>query len=161
MADHHSDIPGEEGSGHPSTMHPEAEGQGRARLPPVGAPLPFSERYQFVEVLGEGGLSVVSLAVDLVLERRVAIKELRPRYADHNELRLRFDREARTTASLELPGVPPVYDAGQHPDGRPWYSMRHIEGETLAQAAAHAGLPRLARAIAEACRTVEQAHRAG
>ena len=61
-------------------------------------------------------------------------KELQAYHAHDPQSQSRFLREARVTGRLEHPGIVPVYGLGRHADGRPYYAMRFIEGETLKQA---------------------------
>lgn len=79
----------------------------------------------------KGGLGEVHVAWDRELGREVALKEIRPEYADKEQARIRFIREAEVNANLEHPGIVPVYALGTHPDGRPYYAMRFVQGETL------------------------------
>jgi tetratricopeptide (TPR) repeat protein/tRNA A-37 threonylcarbamoyl transferase component Bud32 len=81
-----------------------------------------------------GGLGEVFVAYDEELHREVALKEIQPRYADYADSRARFLLEAEVTGRLEHPGVVPVYGLGSHPDGRPFYAMRFIKGDTLKDA---------------------------
>ena len=74
------------------------------------------------------------LARDSELQREVAIKEIQPRFAELAEQRARFLLEAEVTGNLEHPGVVPVYSLGTNADGRPYYAMRFIRGESLAVA---------------------------
>jgi PAS domain S-box-containing protein len=73
----------------------------------------------------------VFVAVDEELAREVALKEIQGRYADNPLSRTRFIREAEVTGQLEHPNIVPVYGLGTYPDGRPYYAMRFIKGETL------------------------------
>lgn len=61
----------------------------------------------------------------------MALKEIKESYADHPEHRARFLLEAEVTGCLEHPGVVPIYGLGRDLDGRPYYAMRFIEGESL------------------------------
>lgn len=88
-------------------------------------------RYHSIALLARGGLGEVYTAHDEELHRRVALKQLQARFADDPESRMRFLREATITGRLEHPGVVPVYGLSQYPDGRPFYAMRLIQGETL------------------------------
>ncbi|HEX8202772.1 MAG TPA: hypothetical protein VF590_20005, partial [Isosphaeraceae bacterium] len=98
------------------------------------------DRFRATRLHARGGLGEIFLARDEVMERDVALKEIQPRYADHAESRARFLREAKITGSLEHPGVVPIYALGHQPDGRPYYTMRFIDGESLRQSiAAHHG----------------------
>ena len=76
------------------------------------------------------------LAKDGELNREVAIKEIQRRFADDAEGRQRFRHEAEVTGKLEHPGIVPVYGFGQYEDGRPYYAMRFIRGNSLQQAIA-------------------------
>ena len=65
------------------------------------------------------------------LNREVALKEIRPLFADEPRHRSRFVFEAEITGGLEHPGIVPVYGLGHTPDGRPYYAMRFIKGQSL------------------------------
>src|SRR5215470_16221118 len=78
--------------------------------------------------LGRGGMGRVVAAVDTRLEREVAIKQALGDDIDAT----RFEREARITAQLEHASIVPVHDAGRDEHGRPYYVMRRIAGEPLA-----------------------------
>ena len=93
-------------------------------------------RFRVIRSHARGGLGEVSVAQDVELNRSVALKEIRSEWVDDLELRSRFLREAEITASLQHPGVVPVYAAGQYGDDRPYYAMRFIEGSSLADAVA-------------------------
>ncbi len=74
------------------------------------------------------------MALDSELNREVALKELRPERADDPDSRARFLLEAEVTGRLEHPGVVPVYGLGCDAEGRPFYAMRLVKGETLKEA---------------------------
>src|SRR5262245_46425245 len=114
-----------------------------ATLPHVPATTPDGGRYRFLRPHARGGLGEVSVALDQELHREVALKEIQPRFADDAESRGRFVQEAEITGGLEHPGIVPVYGLGTYADGRPFYAMRFIQGETLKDAARklHAGAP--------------------
>ena len=89
-------------------------------------------RYRPLELLGRGGMGVVWLAEDGVLNRKVALKILD--IADEQGvLAERLALEAQTLASLEHPGIVPVHDAGTLADGGVFYCMKYVQGETLEQ----------------------------
>jgi serine/threonine protein kinase len=94
-------------------------------------------------------MGVVYLAEDRELGRRVALKVL-------NRTGL---EEARMLASLEHPGIVPVYDSGTMPDGRVYYAMRLIDGVRLDQY--RDALPGLLRVFERICETVAFAHARG
>jgi serine/threonine-protein kinase len=81
-----------------------------------------------------GGLGDVYVAEDLELHREVALKEIKPDRADDPLSQARFVREAEVTGNLEHPGVVPVYGLGSYADGKPYYAMRFIHGETFKDA---------------------------
>ncbi|MDF1665086.1 MAG: tetratricopeptide repeat protein [Planctomycetota bacterium] len=83
-----------------------------------------------LEELGQGGMGTVYRVKDKRLEREAALKVLISENADHHAIE-RFLREAKITARLSHPSIPPVYDAGRTPDGHPYMLMKVIEGETL------------------------------
>jgi serine/threonine protein kinase len=74
------------------------------------------------------------VAHDEEVHREVALKEIQDRHADDPESRSRFLLEAELTGRLEHPGVVPVYGLGQYADGRPFYAMRLIQGDSLQDA---------------------------
>jgi len=93
------------------------------------------DRYVVLDVLGEGGMGVVYVAYDPELDRKVAIKLLRPTNTtttDADAARARLVREAQSLARLSHPNVVNVHDVGQA-DGEVWVAMEHIEGLTLRQ----------------------------
>jgi serine/threonine protein kinase len=96
-------------------------------------------RYQAVKFLGRGGMGTVWLARDNILERNVALKVLALENSSP-ELAERLLREARVLAQLEHPGIVPVHDAGTLADGKTFYSMKCVEGETLDRYMAGASL---------------------
>src|SRR5262249_37502799 len=88
--------------------------------------------YEILCELGEGGMGVVYRARHCALDRPVALKYLQPRLASHTASVARFTYEARITARLQHPGIPPVHEVGTLPDGRPFLAMKLIQGRTLA-----------------------------
>jgi serine/threonine-protein kinase len=91
-------------------------------------------RFHILRPHAQGGLGIVSVARDAELNREVALKEIQEQHADHAESRARFLLEAEITGRLEHPGVVPVYGLGTYSDGRPFYAMRLVKGETLQDA---------------------------
>ena len=92
------------------------------------------DRFQIINPHAEGGLGKVFLAEDQELNRQVALKQLKPRFSQDEELRHRFIKEAELTGGLEHPGIVPVYGLGIGQDGVPYYAMRFIRGNSLKQA---------------------------
>ena len=78
-----------------------------------------------------GGLGAVYVAADQRLHRDIAVKFIHERLVGDPESKATFEREAEITGRLEHPGVVPVHGKGETPDGRPFYAMRFIQGESL------------------------------
>lgn len=95
---------------------------------------PRALRYQRLRLHARGGLGEVFVALDGELHREVALKEIRDHLADDPRSRARFWIEGEITGNLEHPGIVPVYGLGRYQDGRPYYAMRFIAGETLHEA---------------------------
>jgi serine/threonine-protein kinase len=144
--------------------------------PSVGTLTSEGARFRILRPHATGGLGQVFVACDTELNREVALKEIRERYADEQRHRARFEYEAEITGGLEHPGVVPVYGLGRHADGRPYYAMRFIRGVTLKAAIAefHDGartrrntsergldLRKLLRRFLDVCNTMEYAHQRG
>ena len=87
-------------------------------------------RYCAIKLLGHGGMGAVWLAQDSILQRPVALKILTAENSSA-DLAARLMQEAVVLARLEHPGIVPVHDAGTLPDGRTFYCMKHVEGQTL------------------------------
>jgi serine/threonine-protein kinase len=105
-----------------------------------------SQRFHILRPHAEGGLGRVFVAEDQELGREVALKEIKAERADQADSRARFLREAEITGRLEHPGVVPVYGLGAYADGRPFYAMRFIEGQSLQEAILAFHTPRFADA---------------
>src|SRR5215217_4473086 len=89
------------------------------------------KHYQIVNLIGEGGMGEVYLAIDTVLGRRVALKVL-PAFVSKDPDRLRrFTQEARAASRLSHPNVCVVHEIGETEDGRPFIAMEYVEGITL------------------------------
>jgi len=117
-------------------------------------------RYSVVRQLARGGMGSVWLAEDTVLKRRVALKVL-DLVAPADDLAARLLQEARILAGLEHPGIVPVHDAGTLADGRAFYCMKYIEGQTLAQHIARKGLPDKLRLLERIAEPLDFAHARG
>jgi eukaryotic-like serine/threonine-protein kinase len=133
-------------------------------------------RFQVIRQHARGGLGEVFLAFDRELNRSVALKELLTTLAHDPAAQARFLLEAEVTGSLEHPGIVPVYSLGRYADGRPYYAMHLVQGETLRSAIERfhqrdlaAGPPedrelafrRLLRCVIDACNAVAYAHSRG
>ena len=102
-------------------------------------------KYELQRLLGSGGMGEVYLARDTVLRRQVAIKFVSPQRLGDPSANARLLREARAAATLDHPGICPVYDVQVDANGRTCIVMQYVDGETLA-----ARLARGAMAPAEA-----------
>jgi tetratricopeptide (TPR) repeat protein len=91
-------------------------------------------RYRFLRPHAQGGLGEVSVALDQELNREVALKQIKSPYERDRSSCTRFLREAQVTGALEHPGIVPVYGLGHYGDGRPYYAMRFIRGDSLKDA---------------------------
>ncbi len=155
----------------------EEGGQPGAGLAPLrGAGASSGERFQILRPHARGGLGAVFVALDKELRREVALKQILDQHADHPVSRARFLAEAEITGGLEHPGIVPVYGLGRYPDGRPYYAMRFIHGDSLKDAAdrfhksvSPAGqtgqrsleLRKLLRRFLDVCNAVDYAHSRG
>jgi serine/threonine-protein kinase len=124
----------------------------------------IAERYRLDEPIAAGGVGQVWRGTDLVLERRVAIKLLRPEYSDHPETLSRFRAEARHAGALTHPCIAQVYDFGDSAPGAPPYMvMELVEGPSLADVLAQEPVtaPYALDVIAKAAAGLGAAHEAG
>lgn len=130
------------------------------------------DKYAIGEVVAVGGMGAVYRAQDPRIRRTVAIKVLHPDTRHPEEARRRFIAEARIIGQLEHPGIPPVHDLGIGADGNPFYTMRLLNGLTLADIVAHLRqghrrltgdypLERLLTVFQKVCDTVAFAHDKG
>jgi serine/threonine protein kinase/Flp pilus assembly protein TadD len=146
------------------------------RAPETADYIPAGVRYQKIRDHAKGGLGIVFVARDNELNREVALKEIKPEYADHLGSQARFLTEAEITGGLEHPGIVPVYGLGHYDDGRPYYAMRFIRGDSLKDAITtfHAdpilrkdsgartlALQKLLRRFLDVCNAMSYAHSRG
>ena len=136
-----------------------------------------NERYALVRPHARGGIGKVSVALDLQLNREVALKELLEDHVTKHESRARFLLEAEVTARLEHPGIVPVYGIGLTASGEPFYVMRFIKGDSFKDAVqqfhkgggvrglgsgqSSLGLQQLLRRFVDVCYTIDYAHSRG
>jgi len=110
----------------------------RSTLAPPGSEMPTwlvaEQRYRVIRPMARGGLGQVLLARDEVFGREVALKHILSHFGADSDMRDRFLVEAQITGNLEHPGIVGVYAIGRDPDGRPFYVMRLIRGESLREA---------------------------
>jgi Tol biopolymer transport system component len=118
--------------------------------------------YEVLSAIGAGGMGEVYCARDTRLDRIVAIKVLPTHLADRSELRERFEREAKTIASLNHPHICTLYDIG-HQDGIDYLVMEYLEGGTVAQRLQKGALPleEVLQYAIEIADALDKAHRNG
>src|ERR1700693_2575354 len=118
--------------------------------------------YEILSAIGAGGMGEVYKARDTRLDRTVAIKVLPTHLAGRAELRERFEREAKTIASLNHPHICILYDTG-HQDDVDFLVMEYIDGETLAQRLQRGALPiqQVLQFAIEIADALDKAHRKG
>ena len=100
----------------------------------VGTATSDGLRFRILRPHAQGGLGAVFVALDGELNREVALKQILEKHADDPVSRGRFLLEAEVTGGLEHPGIVPVYGLGAYSDGRPYYAMRFIKGDSLKEA---------------------------
>jgi len=142
----------------------------------LGVPTSSGGRFQVLRLHAEGGLGEVYVARDEEVHREVALKQIKSEYAGDRQSRARFLVEAEITGGLEHPGIVPVYGLGTYDDGRPFYAMRFIRGDSLKGAIArfHAdqamhrdagmrtlALQKLLRRFLDVCNAISYAHSRG
>ncbi|CAN5489003.1 hypothetical protein BH11PLA2_BH11PLA2_33770 [soil metagenome] len=91
-------------------------------------------RFAVIRSHAKGGMGQVSVATDTELNREIALKEIQPKFRLDEATLHRFILEARVTGKLEHPGIVPVYGMGNYPDGRPYYAMRFVSGQSFQEA---------------------------
>ncbi len=119
--------------------------------------------YRLESVAGRGGMGVVYRAIQLRLNRPVALKVIAPDLAEDPGFRERFAHESEIAASIDHPNAIPVYEAGEH-EGLLYLSMRYVDGTDLGKLLRAEGrLPaqRAARVIAQVADALDAAHAKG
>src|SRR6202007_1015191 len=110
--------------------HPDGDSDRTASYA-VGTATGDGQRFRVLRPYARGGLGAVFVALDTELHREVALKHILENHADDTLSRERFLLEAEVTGGLEHPGIVPVYGLGTYGDGRPYYAMRFVRGESL------------------------------
>ena len=142
----------------------------------VGTATSDGQRFRVLRPHARGGLGAVFVALDTELHREVALKQILDDHADDPTSRQRFLLEAEVTGGLEHPGIVPVYGLGTYGDGRPYYAMRFIRGDSLKEAIEHfhadpalqtdpgrrsLELHKLLRRFIDVCNAIDYAHSRG
>jgi eukaryotic-like serine/threonine-protein kinase len=120
-------------------------------------------RYQLGGVIGRGGMGEVMVATDRQIGREVAIKRIRDGLQTDDRHR-RFLREAQIQGGLEHPAIVPVHELSTDDAGRPYFVMKKLAGDTLADVLTRTPPPprqRLLRAFTDVCLAIELAHTRG
>jgi serine/threonine protein kinase len=94
-------------------------------------PLKTLGKYQIRQELGKGAMGVVYLGFDPALEREVALKVMASAIVSDNDLKERFEREAKSVARLQHPNIVTVYDLGYDAQGAPFIAMEYLKGQDL------------------------------
>lgn len=122
-------------------------------------------RYREIRKIGSGGMSVVVMAEDTVLQRTVALKMLAEHLADDSDFVTRFRHEALAVAKLQHPNIVQVYDSGHdQATGKHFIVMEYVEGTPLSEMLRGGRKLETSRAVAiarDACEALACAHRAG
>lgn len=137
--------------------------------PSENQPVEIRRRIHLGRPLGEGAMGVVLDAFAADLGQYFAVKLLRPEWMDDAETRARFEEEVSIMASIDHPGVLPVYGMGIDEERRLFYVMKKVEGKTFAQLIWDPREPvtsvprrnRLLGILLDACETVAAAHEKG
>jgi serine/threonine protein kinase len=124
----------------------------------------LGDRYRIDELIGSGGMGLVFKATHLLIGRSLAIKVLRRRYSEKDEVAQRFAQEARVASAVKHANVVDIIDFGSTPHGSPYCVMEFLGGHSLARELATNGPLEPARALDVACqvaRGLAAAHQAG
>jgi serine/threonine protein kinase len=124
----------------------------------------IAEKYRVLRLIGTGGMGTVWEGVHKTLGTRVAIKCIKPQFAEQPEARARFEIEARAAAKLNTKHAVHVYDYGVSDSGLPYIVMEYLDGESLSDAIISRGrLPprEVAQIILQAARALTRAHASG
>jgi len=119
--------------------------------------------YRVLKMLGEGGMGIVLLAEDMLLERQVALKVIKPEYSSDTNVRQRFLREARLMAAVKNDHIVTIHQVGQEANNC-FIAMELLSGESLDYMIARVTRPALSetvRIVRETAQALEAAHAKG
>ncbi len=151
-------MTGEGSPPRPPSDDPDLELQNRTVEQSIGVRV---SHYEIVEELGRGGMGVVYRALDVNLERSVALKSPWPDLVSNRRIRERFLREGRASSQLLHPHIVPVFEVFEH-DSVPYMAMEYVDGKSLRDLINATGpLPvpqilRHAEGLADALRTAHE-----
>ena len=123
-------------------------------------------RFRVLGEIARGGMGVIVRAYDPNLDRELAIKLLSPEIPVDSDANRRLAQEARVVSQLHHPGITPVFEAGNLPDGRAYFAMPFIDGQSLSallddRPAVGHELARFLGVFHRVCETVAHVHREG
>ncbi|HET8922411.1 MAG TPA: protein kinase [Candidatus Acidoferrum sp.] len=139
------------------TPRPPSEAAAKGQLQPGSV---LGDRYEIVQLLGQGGMGAVYKARDRELDRIVALKLIRPEFAKNPEILRRFKQELILARQVTHKNVIRIYDLGQS-DAIKFITMDFVEGQDLRHLLLEKGkLPpdQAARILLQICRALEAAH---
>lgn len=123
----------------------------------------IAERYEIIELIGQGGMADVYLAKDIILDRTIAVKVLRTSLAKDPMYVMRFQREANAVASITDKNIVEIYDVGED-NGTYYIVMEYVPGVTLKELIVRRGAVHVAEAIdiiKQVASGITRAHEAG
>jgi serine/threonine-protein kinase len=109
---------------------PASEAVPPSLVPGDGLPTQIG-RYHIEGEIAHGGVGIVLRARDSAFQRSLAVKVLLAKHRGKPDVARRFLEEAQVMGQLQHPGIPPVYDLGELSDGRPFFALKLIKGQTL------------------------------
>ena len=133
---HHSDpepVDGQKTVDSFSNFQPDSASGPPTDEDPNTASVDANGRYELKDEIARGGMGVIVHSRDKELQRDLAIKFLRKSKSEQPGASLRFVEEAQIAGQLQHPGIVPIYDVGELEDGRPFFSMKLVKGQTLSQ----------------------------
>ena len=119
---------------------------------------PEIDGYRITRVIGQGGMSIVYLAEQVSLDRKVALKVMLAEALADEVSRARFENEARTIARLQHPNIVGIHEVGRTAEGLPFYSMPHLPRGHLAQRKLQGDQPRVIAIIRSLLQALDYAH---
>ena len=123
-------------------------------------------KFVIKEQIARGGMGVILRSEDTELDREVAVKLLLKHHHGKAQLHQQFNNEVRITSRLQHPGIIPIYEMGEHHDGRPFFAMKLVHGKTFEEllhdrSAPDQNLPRMLKIFEQVCQTLSYTHASG